>query len=63
MPRQPAVRPTPPQTIATLLELIQDPKATREQIVRRCRSGGVSISTSVVHAVFERYELDKKRAL
>lgn len=62
MPRRPAVRPTPPQIIATLLELIQDPKATREQIIRRCRSGGVSISARVVHAVFERYELDKKRA-
>jgi hypothetical protein len=63
MPRRLAVHPTHRQTIATLLELIQDPQATREQIVRRCRRGGVSISPQVVDAVFERYELDKKRAL
>jgi hypothetical protein len=62
MPQRPAVRPTHPQTIATLLELIQDPKASREQIVRRCRRGGVAISPQVVDAIFERHELDKKRA-
>jgi hypothetical protein len=62
MPPGPAVRPTHAQTIATLLELIQDPKATRKQIVRRCRRGGASISPPVVDAIFERYELDKKRA-
>jgi hypothetical protein len=56
------VRPTSQQTIATLLELIQDPKATRQRIVSRCQRGGVSISPQVVDAIFERYELDKKRA-
>jgi hypothetical protein len=62
MPQRPVVRPTQPQIIATLLELIQNPKATRQQIVRRCRRGGVAISPTVVDAIFERYELDKKRA-
>lgn len=62
MPQRPAVRPTHPQIVSTLLELIQHPKATRQQIVRRCRRGGVSISPPVVDAIFERYELDKKRA-
>jgi hypothetical protein len=62
MPQRPAVHPTHRQTIATLLELIEDPQATREQIVRRCQRGGVSISPPVVDAIFERYELDKKRA-
>jgi len=62
MPPRPAVRPTHPQTTAALLELIQDPKASREQIVRRCRRGGVAISPQVVDAIFERHELDKKRA-
>jgi len=62
-PRRLAVPPAHRQTIATLLELIQDPQATREQPVRRCRRGGVSISPPVVDAVFERYELDEKRAL
>lgn len=63
MPAWPAVRPTHQQTIAILLELIQDPKASREQIGHRCRRGGVPISPPAVDAVFERYELDKKRAL
>jgi hypothetical protein len=62
MPRWPVVHPTHPQTIATLLELIQDPKVSREQIVRRCRRGGVSITLPVIDAIFDRYELDKKRA-
>jgi len=61
--QRPTVRPTSQQSIATLLELIQDPKATRQQIVSRCQRGGVSISPQVVDAIFERYELDKKRAL
>ena len=63
MPRRPAVHFTHRQTIATLLELIQDPHVTREEIVHRCSRGGVSISLLVVDAIFERYELDKKRAL
>lgn len=60
--QRPTVRPTSQQIIATLLELIQDPKATRQQIVNRCQRGGVSISPQVVDAIFERYELHKKRA-
>jgi hypothetical protein len=55
-------RPTSRQIIATLLELITDPKARREDIVLRCQRAGVSISPEVVHAIFETYDLDKKRA-
>jgi hypothetical protein len=61
-PQRPSVPPSHQQTIAILLELIQDPRATREQIVSRCRHGGVPISLPIVDAVFARYELDKKRA-
>ena len=59
---RPAVAPTSQQTIATLLQLIQDPRATREEIVSRCQRGGVSLTPQVVEAIFARYELDKKRA-
>jgi len=59
---RPAVHPTHQQTIATLLQLIQDPQATREQIVSRGQYGGVRLSPQVVEAIFARYELDKKRA-
>jgi hypothetical protein len=62
-PQRPAIRPTSQQTIAILLELIQHPKATRQQIVSRCQRGGVSLSLQMVDVIFERYELDKKRAL
>lgn len=56
------LRPTSQQIIATLLELIQHPKATRQQIVGRCQRSGVSLSLQVVDVIFERYELEKKRA-
>jgi len=56
-------RPTSRQIIATLVELIRDPEAEREDIVLRCQRSGVSISRDVVDAVFETYDLDKKRAL
>jgi len=59
---RPTVRPTSQQTIATLLQLIQDPQATRQQIINRCQRGGVSLEPQVVEVIFERYELDKKRA-
>jgi len=59
---RPTVRPTSQQTIASLLQLIQDPQATRPQIVSRCQRGGVSLEPQLVDAIFERYELDKKRA-
>jgi hypothetical protein len=59
-PQQP--RPTSPQIIATLLELIFDPHVERLQLVRRCQRKGVSISPRIVDAIFEKYELDKKRA-
>jgi hypothetical protein len=59
---RPTVRPTSHQTIATLLQLIQDPRATRQQILSRCQRGGVSLTPQVVEAIFQRYELDKKRA-
>ena len=55
-------RPTSRQIIATLLELIRDPKARRENIVLRCQRVGVSISRGVVDSIFETYDLDKKRA-
>ena len=60
---RPTVRPTSQQTIATLLQLIQDPQASRQQILSHCQRGGVSLTPQVVEAVFQHYELDKKRAL
>jgi hypothetical protein len=54
--------PTSRQVIATLLELIKDPRARREEIVLRCQRTGVSISRQVVDSVFETHDLDKKRA-
>lgn len=50
------------QIIAALLELIKDPAAQRQQIVLRCQRSGVSISREQVDAIFEKYDLDKKRA-
>ena len=55
-------RPTSRQKIATLLELVKDHKATRQDIVRRCKRTGVEISREVVDAIFEAYDLDKKKA-
>lgn len=55
--------PTSRQVIATLLELIQDRQALRQEIVARCRRAGVTISRDLVDAIFETYDLDKKRAL
>ena len=56
-------RATSQQKIATLLELIKDPKVTRQEIVVRCRHAGIGIKPKVVDVVFDQYELDKKRAL
>jgi len=50
------------QIIATLLELIKDSEATPVEIVARCQRSGTSISRQVVEVIFERYDLDKKRA-
>ena len=55
-------RPTSRQVIATLLELIKDPQASRQQLVVRCQRSGVSISRELLDAIFEKYDLDKKRA-
>lgn len=55
--------PTSQQVIATLLELIQDRQVQRQDIVARCRRAGVIISRDLVDAIFETYDLDKKRAL
>jgi transcriptional regulator with XRE-family HTH domain len=55
-------RPTSRQIIATLLELIKDPQAQRQQLVLRCQRSGVSISRELLDAIFERYDLEKKRA-
>jgi hypothetical protein len=56
-------RPTSRQIIATLLELIKDPRAEGDQIVLRCQRSGVAISGELVNEIFEAYDLDKKRAL
>lgn len=53
---------TSQQKIATLLELIKDPKATRDDIVLRCRGTGVAITRILMDIIFEQYDLDKKRA-
>jgi hypothetical protein len=55
-------RPTSAQKIATLLELIKDPKAKRQEIVIRCKRRGVAISRAIVDTIFEKYALEKKRA-
>jgi hypothetical protein len=55
--------PTSQQVVSTLLVLIEDPRATRDHVVCRCQGSGVAISPSVVDAIFETYDLDKKRAL
>ncbi len=55
-------RPTHRQIIATLLELIGDPNASRDEIAIRCQRSGVSISYDLVDVIFETHDLDKKRA-
>ncbi|MEW6747966.1 MAG: hypothetical protein AB1486_35060, partial [Planctomycetota bacterium] len=55
-------RPSSRQIIATLLELIKDAEATREEVVLRCQRGGTTISRQLVDVIFELYDLDKKRA-
>ena len=55
-------RPTSRQIIATLLQLIKEPVASRQQIVLRCQRSGVAITRELVDAIFETYDLDKKRA-
>jgi len=55
--------PTSRQVIATLLELIKNPRAERDQIVLRCQRTGVAVSRDLVNVIFETYDLDKKRAL
>jgi len=55
-------RPSSPQIISALLELIKDPAVQRQQIVLRCQRSGVSISREQLEAIFENYDLDKKRA-
>ena len=59
---QPQPRPTSRQVIATLLELIKNPKIERHDIVARCQRSGVQISRDLVDVIFKTYELDKKRA-
>jgi len=43
----------------TLLQLTREGTLRRQ---RRCQRGGVSLEPQVIEAIFERYELDKKRA-
>ncbi len=54
--------PSSRQVIVVLVELIRDPKASWLEIVARCQQAGVTISQAIVAAVFETYDLDKKRA-
>jgi len=56
-------RPSHGQIIATLLELIKDPEATPAEILARCQRAGTSISRPFLDVIFERYDLEKKRAL
>ncbi len=56
-------KPSSRQVIATFLEIIKDPRVSREQIAIRCQRGGVPVPRESVDAIFEIYELDKKRAL
>jgi hypothetical protein len=56
------LEPTSSQIIATLVEVIKDPKAARQEIVAGCRRAGVAISRELVDVIFEKYDLDKKRA-
>lgn len=55
-------RPTSRQIIATLLELLAKPDSTPAQIAVRCQKAGTSISRQLVEIIFQRYDLDKKRA-
>ena len=55
-------RPSTRQIIATLMELIKDGRASKQEIVLRCQRSGVSISQELVDTIFESYDLDKKRA-
>lgn len=55
-------RPSSRQIIATLLELIKDPEATPAEILARGQRAGTSISRQLLEVIFERYDLDKKRA-
>lgn len=59
-PKKP--QPTSRQIIATLLELVKHPKAQREQILVRCQRAGVSMRREQIDTIFEKYDLDKKRA-
>ena len=61
-PIEVAPRPTSRQVIAVLLELIQDPKGSREEIVSRCHRSGVRFTREILDAIFTRHDLDKKRA-
>lgn len=56
-------RATSQQKIAILLELIMDPKVERQEIVARVKRKNVSISRDVVDTIFDKFDLDKKRAL
>ena len=55
-------RPSSLQVITTLLELIKDPEATPAEILARCQRAGTSISRQLLEVIFQRYDLDKKRA-
>lgn len=56
------LRPTSRQIIAVLLLLIEEPKASREEVVAGCQRKGVRTTREAVDAIFAEYDLDKKRA-
>ena len=58
-------RPLPPreQIIALLVEIIQRPRNTPRQWVRRLARRGVRIGTKEIQAVLEHYGLDRKKGL
>ncbi|MEK7992801.1 MAG: hypothetical protein AAB403_03250 [Planctomycetota bacterium] len=58
-------RPLPPreQIIALLVEIIQRPRNTPRQWVRRLARRGVRIGTKEIQAVLDHYRLDRKKGL
>lgn len=55
-------RPSSRQIIVTLLALIADRNASPAEIATRCQRAGTSISRQIVEAIFDQYDLGKKRA-
>lgn len=58
-----AAKPSSQQIIAVLLELIPDPKVSREEIAARCQRSGTRVPREMVDAIFAKYDLGKERGL